>query len=128
MLRDLWHDASRYAMNIANFDDIALWKTFRLRQVIKGNQAKFQEFLASYGFKKCSQSRSQNKRKKNSWFYEHAHLRSTFPGEPCKQPNKSIAIYLIIFYLIINLVFICEIFFTNYLLYRKNSFDANMLQ
>jgi hypothetical protein len=51
MLRDLWHDASRYAMNMANFYDIALWKTFRLRQVIKGNWAKFQEFLASYGFK-----------------------------------------------------------------------------
>ena len=62
MLRDLWHDASRYAMNIANFYDIALWKTFRLRQVIKGNWAKFQEFLASYGFK-------------NSQFDEHAHLR-----------------------------------------------------
>ena len=45
------------------------------------------------------------KGKKNSRFDEHAHLRSTFLSEPCKEPNKSIAIYLII-----NLVFICETF------------------
>jgi hypothetical protein len=49
-------------------------------------------------------------KKKNSWFDEHAHLKSTFLGEPCKKPNKSIAIYLIIFSLIINLVCICETF------------------
>jgi len=52
----------------------------------------------------------KTKGKKNSRFNEHAHLRSTFLSEPCKEPNKSIAIYLIIFSLIINLVFICETF------------------
>jgi hypothetical protein len=35
---------------------------------------------------------------------------STFLSKPCKEPNKSTAIYLIIFSLIINLVFICETF------------------
>ena len=85
MLRDLWHDVPRYSINKANFDDIVLWKNFRSRHVTKSNWAKFQEVLGSYGFKKCSKSRSQNKRKKeNSWFDEHAHFKSTFLGEPCK--------------------------------------------
>lgn len=59
-LCDLWYDTYKYAMNRPASNDISL-ENHRPRHVLDDNWEKFQEFIASYGFRKRSQFKSQNR-------------------------------------------------------------------
>jgi hypothetical protein len=51
-LCDLWYNTNKNTINKDNFDDIVLWKNYKLRHVIEDNWGVggIHEFVASDGF------------------------------------------------------------------------------